>query len=123
MPGFKVSLPEVDALSFRVSVAASDVRSAAGPMRANACYATGSPALDGALSEFQQFWSGFTQGAAHTLDGTAGTIASAAAAYQNVDSTVMVDPALSSAFLQASVNGNSGLAQLLIGPLVTQGGR
>jgi hypothetical protein len=105
MSQFEVSLPAVDALSFRVGVAGSDAQSAAGQLRANACYATGSSALDGALSEFQQFWDSFTQASASDVDTTAATIAAAAAAYHQVDTTVMVDPALTSAFMRASMGG------------------
>jgi hypothetical protein len=118
MSGFRVSVEAVDALSFRVATAASDVRSAAGQLQADACYATGDAALDGALGHFQQFWQGFSQEAAATVDDTAAKIAAAAQAYHHVDTTVMVDPSLTQAFLQATASGNSGTAQLLVAPLL-----
>jgi len=113
--GFQVHTPVVDALSFRVAVAASDVRSALGSMKATMCVDTGDPALSGALSSFQSFWQGFTEGSAQSVDSTAGSMSAAAVAYQQVDTHVMVDPALSSAFIDASVRGDSGTAQLLFG--------
>lgn len=123
MSGFQVSVQAVDALSFRVLAAASDVRSAAGQLQANACYATGDTALDGALAQFQQFWQGFTQDAARVVDDTAAQVAGAAQAYHQVDTTVMVDPGLTQAFLQAAATGDSGTAQLLVAPLLPGGSR
>jgi hypothetical protein len=119
--GFEVSTPVVDALSVRVAVAASDVRSALGGMQARMCVDTGDAALSGALSSFQQFWQGFTEGSAHGVDTTATGMAAAARAYQQVDTHVMVDPALTSAFIHASATGGGGAAQLLMGPLLPGG--
>ena len=122
MGAFSVAVPAVDALSFRVAAAASDVRSAEGKLAANSCLDTGYGDLSGALSSFQEFWQSFTDGAAQSVEGTASSIAAAAASYQSVDSHVIADPGLTSAFVNASVSGNDGLAQLLIGPLVGGGG-
>jgi hypothetical protein len=121
MGGFQVRTPVVDALSFRVSVAASDVRSALGSMKATMCVDTGDPELSGALSSFQTFWQSFTEGSAQGVDSTAGSMSAAAVAYQQVDTHVMVNPALSSAFMHASASGDSGTAQLLLGPMLPGG--
>lgn len=118
MAGFEVAPQVVDALSFRVAVAASDVRSALGGLQAKVCIDTGDPELSGALSAFQQFWQGFTEGSAQAVDTTASSIAGAASAYQRVDSTVMVDPAVAGAFVDATLNGSGGTAQLLLGPML-----
>lgn len=118
MAGFEVAPRVVDALSFRVAVAASDVRSALGGVQSNVCIDTGDPELSGALSTFQQFWGRFTEGSAQAVDSTAGGIAAAAAAYQQVDSAVMVDPAVAGAFVDATLSGSGGTAQLLLGPVL-----
>lgn len=122
MGGFQVSLPAVDALSFRVSVAASDVRSALGSLRAEACIDTGDAELSAALTSFQQLWQAFTEGAGQALDATASSVAAAAAAYQQVDATAMVDPSLTTAFARAAASGDGGAAQLLLGPLLPGAG-
>jgi hypothetical protein len=115
---FEVSVPAVDALSFRVLTAASDIRSAEGKLTSQACVDTGYPELSGALSEFQTFWQSFTNETAGAVEGTGGNIAAAASAYQTVDSTVIADPALTSGFVSATMSGNDGLAQLLVGPML-----
>lgn len=118
MSGFTVRVGEVDALSFRVSVAASDIRAAQAEVQAAACYDTGDAALSGALSAFQQVWAGFTAEAARAVDTTAGAIAAAAASYAQVDSTVMADPKLTAGFVQAVAAGGDGVAQMLVAPLL-----
>lgn len=119
MGGFEVRVGEVDALSFRVSVAASDVRSAQGELAATSCIDTGDAGLTGALSVFQQVWTEFTGEAARAVDGTAQAIAAAATSYQQVDSTVMADPQLTAGFIQAvTSSSDDGVAQMLTAPLV-----
>ena len=111
MGAFSVSVPAVDALSFRVLTAASDVRSAQGKLASQACVDTGYPELSGALSEFQTFWQTYTDGVGTAIEGTGASISAAAAAYQTVDSTVIADPALtsaSSAFSSAPESAASG---------------
>jgi hypothetical protein len=116
--GFQVEVPVVDALSLRVAVAASDVRSALGSMKATACVDTGDPALSGALSSFQSLWQSFTEHAAQSVDSTASSMSAAANAYRVVDTHVMVNPALASAFMHATATGDGGTAQMLLGPLL-----
>ena len=118
MGGFSVQVPAVDALSFRVQAAASDVRSAEGKLAATSCVDAGYADLTGSLGIFQQFWSSFTDGAASSVASTASAISSAAVQYQTVDSTVMVDPSITSAFVQSTLDGNDGMSQLLLGPLL-----
>jgi hypothetical protein len=119
---FSVSVPAVDALSFRVLAAASDIRSAEGKLRANACTDVGYPDLTGALSSFQGFWDSFTDGTASAVEKTGGNISAAATAYQTVDSTVMVDPSISSSFVSSTLSGGGGAAQMLLGPLLPGAG-
>ncbi len=118
MSGFSVEVPAVDALSFRIATAASDARAAQAPVDAQGCVDTGYADLTGALSSYAAFWSQFGAGAAAQVDATAASVASAAAAYQSVDSTVMASPALTGSFVQATLSGNDGLATLLVGPLL-----
>lgn len=122
MPGFQVSLPALDALSARVVVAGGDVRSALGSMQLNACIDAGDAKVSAAIDEFTQFWQGAVQGAAQAVDTTGADMAAAAQQYGQVDSTVMVDPSLTSAFAQATMSGNSGLTSLLLGPLLPGAG-
>lgn len=117
MPGFAVHLPAVDALSFRVAAAASDVRSVEGKLAMNACIDTGYAALSTALTEFGEFWQSFIDGAAGAVDSTASAMSAAATAYHEVDSTVMADPALTATFMQNTLSGNDGL-NLLLAPLI-----
>lgn len=116
MTGFSVSVPAVDALSFRVATAASDVRAAEGRLLATSCPNAGYADLAGALSSYSVFWHAFTQGAAGVVDTTASAIASAATSYQTVDDSVMVNPALTTSFVSASLAGNDSLLQLLVAP-------
>lgn len=116
MSAFSVTVPAVDALSFRVGTAASDIRSAQGRVQASGCVDTGYPDLTGALSSYASFWHSFTEGTAEQVDATASSVAAAAASYQTVDASVMVEPALTTAFVQASLSGNDALMGLLVSP-------
>lgn len=116
MPGFSVDVPAVDALSFRVAAAASDIRSAEGAVLSAGCVDAGYPDLAGALAGFSAFWQEFTEGTSHQVDATASSIAAAAQTYQTVDSTVMVTPELTSSVVQASLSGNDALLQLMVAP-------
>lgn len=118
MSGFQVSLPAIDALSARVLIAGNDVRSALGSMQLNACYDTGDARVSAAMDEFGQFWDAAVKGGAQAIDDTGAAISAAAQQYGQVDSTVMVDPGLAAAFAQATMDGNSGEASLLLGPLL-----
>ena len=122
MGRFEVRVGEVDALSFRVSMAASDVRAVQGEVAAGVCYDTGDAALSGALSAFQQVWADFTEQAAQAVDATASAIAAAAASYAQVDSTVMADPRLTAGFVRAVTDGGDGVAQMLVAPLLPGSG-
>ena len=78
MGAFEVSVPAVDALSFRVLTAASDIRSAEGKLAAQACVDTGYPELSGALSEFQSSGSSSPTRPPVAVEGTGGNVAAAA---------------------------------------------
>ncbi len=118
MPGFSVTVPTVDALSFRVATAASDIRSAQGVVLSAGCVDAGYADLSGALSSFGTFWQQFTQDVSSQVDSAAQTIAAAAVSYQSVDSTVMVSPALTTSVVKASLSGNDAMLQLLVAPML-----
>jgi hypothetical protein len=122
MSGIKVSLPALDELSARVLVAGSDTRAALGTMQLNACIDAGDAQVSAALDEFSQFWQGAVKGAGQAIDQTGSQMSAAAQAYGQVDSTVMVDPSLTSAFASETLSGNGGEAALLLGPLLPGGG-
>lgn len=85
----EVSVPGVDALSGRVSVAASEVRMSLVGLRGRACVDTGDAALSAVLSRFVQFWTGFTEDSASSVDATASSVAAAAVGYQQAESVVV----------------------------------
>lgn len=120
--GFQVSLPALDELSARVAIAGSDVRSTLGSVELNACLVTDSPRLSAALDGFSQFWQGAITQSSASIDTTAIQMSQAAIAYGTVDSTVMVDPTLTKAFVQETLDGNSAEAGLLIAPLLPGAG-
>ena len=122
MPPIQVSLPALDELSARVAIAGGDVQSALGRMEFNACIDSGNPALSEAIDGFTQFWQSAVKGGAQAIDNTAGLMAAAAAQYGHVDSTVMVDPSLTASFTSMTLDGDSGEAQLLLGPLLPGAG-
>jgi hypothetical protein len=110
-PQIQVSLPAVDELSARVLIASSDVKGALGSMQLNAD-------VGAAIDEFSQFWQSAVSDASAAIAQTGQAMASAARQYGQVDSTVMVDPALTAAFTQDTLDGNSGAAQMLLGPML-----
>jgi hypothetical protein len=117
-PQIQVSLPAVDELSARVLIASSDVKGALGSMQLNVCVDAGNADVSAAIDEFSQFWQSAVSDASAAIAQTGQAMASAAQQYGQVDSTVMVDPALTAAFTQDTLDGNSGAAQMLLGPML-----
>ncbi len=109
---YQVDVPLVDALSSRVSAVGVEVQAALVRLRAAGCVDAGDEGLGAALSDFEQAWAGFTDGAAQAVDGTAGAISAAAAAYVHVDESVVADLRLTSAFVAAVAAGADGEAAL-----------
>ena len=112
MTRYEVDVPMVDGLSSQVSAVGVEVRAALGRLRAAECVNAGDASVHAALSMFAQAWAGFTDAAAQEVDGTAGAIAAAAAAYVHVDESVMADLRLTSAFVDAVAAGAAGEAAL-----------
>jgi hypothetical protein len=118
LPGFEVSLPAVDELSARVAIAGSDIRGALGGLQLNVCLDTGNGELSAALDGFTQFWQTAVHDAADAVDSTATAMNQAAVQYGVIDSTAMMDPTITSAFVNAAISGDAGATELWLGPLL-----
>jgi len=108
MTTYEVDVPAVDALSSQVSAIGVEVRAALGRVRAAECVDAGDEALGAALSLFAQAWAGFTEASAQAVDATAQGISAAAAAYVQVDESVVADLRVTSAFVDAVAAGATG---------------
>lgn len=117
-PHIQVSLPAVDELSARVLIASSDVKGALGSMQLNVCLDAGNADVSAAIDEFSQFWQAAVADASTAIAQTGQAMSNAAMQYGQVDSTVMVDPALTTAFTQDTLDGDSGAAEMLLGPML-----
>ncbi len=89
MHEIEVSVPEVAALSARVSSAATEVRGALGGVQSAACVDAGDGALSDALARFGRLWRAVTEDSARSVDSTSRAVAAAAGDYQQAESTAM----------------------------------